>query len=56
MVALLAMRSSDAAKGGYVSNGRYVRTDNGRFVGSGGCLLLSPSLEWLESMNCGVCP
>lgn len=56
MVGLLATSSPDSAEGEYVSNGRYVRTDDGRFSGSGGLSLLSPSLEWLESVNCGVCP
>ena len=56
MAGLSATRSPDSAEGDFVSNGRYVRTDGGRFFGSGGRSLLSPSLEWLESVNCGVCP
>lgn len=33
-----------------------VRTDGGKSSGNGGLFLLSSSLAWLESVNCGVCP
>lgn len=39
-----------------IGNERYARTDGGKYFGSGGLSLSSSSLEWLDSMNCGVCP